>query len=141
MMMNWFCGMVDKRSPPSQISDTPRAKYEPVQNLSSSFVDWSCAVVITTTPRHHFWRYYNYYGSYCIKGTTMIGATSTPNSLLEIQLRFRCFSATLNNENIEEQMLGWVSRYVQNIRSGNVGRRYSSIFFFFNPLFTQKEKI
>ena len=65
MMVNCFCGMVDRRkafspissrdhcqrSSPSRISDTPRAGFEPAQNLSSDFVDWSCAVVITTTPR------------------------------------------------------------------------------------------
>ena len=64
MMMNCFCGMVDwwkalsfissqdhcLRSSPSQISDTLQAGFEPVQNLSSDFVEWSCAVVITTTP-------------------------------------------------------------------------------------------
>ena len=42
-----------QRSSPSRISDTPRAGFEPAQNLSSGFVEWSCAVVITTTPRHH----------------------------------------------------------------------------------------
>ena len=66
IMMNLFCGMVDQRkafslissrvhcqrpSPP-WISDTPRAGFEPAQNLSSGFIEWSCAVVITTTPRH-----------------------------------------------------------------------------------------
>ena len=49
MMMNCFCGMVDrrktlslissrnhcKRSPPLPISDTSRAEFEPAQNLSS----------------------------------------------------------------------------------------------------------
>ena len=54
--LNCFCGMVDrrkhlslissrdhcqKRSLPSQISDTPRAGCEPAQNLSSGFVEWS----------------------------------------------------------------------------------------------------
>ena len=67
MMMNCFCGMVDwrkafshissrdycQRSSPSRISDTPRAGFEPKQNLSSGLVEWSCAVVITTTPRRH----------------------------------------------------------------------------------------
>ena len=67
MMMNCFCGMVDRRkafslissrehcqrSSPSRISDTPRAGYEPAQNLSSGLVQWSCAVVITTTPQRH----------------------------------------------------------------------------------------
>ena len=60
-----FCGMVDRpkafslisswdhcqRSSPSQISDTLRAGFEPAQNLISGLVEWSCAVVITTTPR------------------------------------------------------------------------------------------
>ena len=64
-MMNYFCGMVDRRkafsiipsrdhcqrSSPSRISDTPLAGFEPAQNLSSDFVEGSCAVVITTTPR------------------------------------------------------------------------------------------
>ena len=67
MMMNCFCGMVDRRkafslissrdhcqrSSPSRISDTPRAGFEPAQNLSSDLVEWSCAVVITTTPWRH----------------------------------------------------------------------------------------
>ena len=67
MMMNFFCGMVDQRkafslisswdhyqrSSLSRISDTPQAGFEPAQNLSSGFVEWSCAVVITTTPRRH----------------------------------------------------------------------------------------
>ena len=30
-----------------QISNTPRAGFEPAQNLSSGLVEWSCAVVIT----------------------------------------------------------------------------------------------
>ena len=67
MMMNCFCGMVDppkafslissrdhcQRYSQSQISDTPGAGSEPAQNLSSDLVECSCAVVITTTPRHH----------------------------------------------------------------------------------------
>ena len=67
MMMNCFCGMVDlrkafsiissqdhcQRSQPSWISNTPRPGFEPAQNPSPVFVEWSCAVVITTTPRHH----------------------------------------------------------------------------------------
>ena len=68
MMMNCFCSIVDRRkafslisrqyhcqrSSPSQIFDTPRAGFEPAQNLSSGFDEWSCAVVITITPRCHF---------------------------------------------------------------------------------------
>ena len=65
--MNCFCGMVDRRkafslissrdhcqkSSPSRIFDTPQAGLEPAQNLSSGLVQWSCAVVITTTPQRH----------------------------------------------------------------------------------------
>ena len=67
MMMNCFCGMVDRRkafslissrghcqrSSPSRISDSPRAEFEPAQNPSSGFVEWSCVAVIATTPRRH----------------------------------------------------------------------------------------
>ena len=66
-MVNCFCGMVDRRnvfslissrdhcqrSSPSRILDTSRAGFKPAQNLSLDFVEWSCAVVITTTPRRH----------------------------------------------------------------------------------------
>ena len=67
MMMNCFCDMFDwrkafslissrdycQRSSSSRISDTPRVGFEPVQNLSSGLVEWSCAVAITTTLRRH----------------------------------------------------------------------------------------
>ena len=67
MMMNCFCGLVDQRkafslissqdhcqrSSPLQISDMPQAGFEPAQNLSLGLVEWSCAVVITTTPQCH----------------------------------------------------------------------------------------
>ena len=73
MMMNCFCGMVDRRkafslissrdhcqrSSPSRISDTPQAGFEPAQNLSSDFGEWSYAVVITTTPRRHYLTLYD----------------------------------------------------------------------------------
>ena len=36
----------------SQISNKPRAWFECDHNLSSGFVECSCAVVITTTPHH-----------------------------------------------------------------------------------------
>ena len=63
IMINCFCGMVDRRkafsfifsrhdcqrSSPSRISDKQRAGFEPVQNLSTSFVEWGCAVAITNT--------------------------------------------------------------------------------------------
>ena len=62
-----FCGMVDQRkvfslissrdccqrSSALQISNLSQRRFEPVQNLSSSLVEWSCAVVIMTTPRCH----------------------------------------------------------------------------------------
>ena len=68
MMMNddeFFFGMVDRQKAFSRISnwnhsqryspwrifDTPRAGFEPVQNLSSGLVEWSYPVVITTTPQ------------------------------------------------------------------------------------------
>ena len=67
IMMNCFCGMVDRRksfilissrdhcqrSSLSRISNTPRAGFVPAQNLSSGFLEWSCPVVITTTQRHY----------------------------------------------------------------------------------------
>ena len=67
MKMNCFCGMADRqkafrlisswdlcqRSSSLWISDTPRAVFEPAQNQSSGFVEWSCTVVITTTSRRH----------------------------------------------------------------------------------------
>ena len=66
MIMNCFCGIIDRRKvvslisrqdhcrrySPMRISNTPRAGFELAQNLSSGFVEWSCAVVITTTTRH-----------------------------------------------------------------------------------------
>ena len=65
----WSVGMVDRRkmfslissrdlcqrSSPLRISDTTRAGFEPAENLSLSFVKWSCALVITTTPLHHWY--------------------------------------------------------------------------------------
>ena len=40
-----------QRSSPSRISDTPQTGFEPVQNLSSCLVEWSCAVVMNAIPR------------------------------------------------------------------------------------------
>ena len=77
MMMNYFCGMVNRRKAvnfvfrqdhcqrfsPSRIFDMPRAGFEPAKNLSSGFVEWSCAVVITTTPRRQYyllWDFHKY---------------------------------------------------------------------------------
>ena len=36
-----------QRSIPSRISNTPRTGFKPAQNLSSGFLEWSCAVVIS----------------------------------------------------------------------------------------------
>ena len=44
-----------QRSSPSRISNTQLAGFETAQNLSSGFVKWSWAVVITTTPRHRLY--------------------------------------------------------------------------------------
>ena len=67
MMMNCFSGMVDQqkafslfsswdhcpRSSSLRISDTPQVGFEPAQNLGSGVIEWSCAVLITTTPWYH----------------------------------------------------------------------------------------
>ena len=88
MKMNCFCGMVNRRkafslissrdhcqtSSPSRISNPPRARFEPAQNLSSGLVEWSCTVVITTTPRrqnryttvHHIFFGYSNIESLCL---------------------------------------------------------------------------
>ena len=71
MMINCFCGMIDRQKALSlifsrdhsqksslwRISDTPWRRFEFAQNLSWSFVEWICAIVITNTPRRHwnFW--------------------------------------------------------------------------------------
>ena len=78
MMMNCFCGLVDRRKTfnlissrdhfqrpsSSRIFDTPGARYEPAKNQSSGFVEWSCAAVITTTPRRHICQLNNYFLSF-----------------------------------------------------------------------------
>ena len=64
IMMNCFYGMVDQRRAltpyfqPRPFRDshhhkspTPQTGFEPAQNLISDFVEWSFAVVITTTQR------------------------------------------------------------------------------------------
>ena len=73
MMMNCFCGMVNRRkalsliyswdhcrrSSPLRISDTPRAGFEPAQNLSSRLAEWSFAVMTPTTTNvlnQAFWK-------------------------------------------------------------------------------------
>ena len=66
LMMICFCGwLTNKRSlilfaartivrdPHYQEYDISWPGFELVQNLNSGFDEWSCAVVITTTPQHH----------------------------------------------------------------------------------------
>ena len=79
MIMNFFCGMADRRkafrlissrdhcqrSSHLWISDTLRAGFEPAQNLSSGLVEWSCTVVITATPRRHLFTSHIYLHFYC----------------------------------------------------------------------------
>ena len=62
-----FFGMADRRkaisliskrdhcqkSSPSWIIDMPRAGFEPAKNLNSSFVEWRCAIMISTILRRH----------------------------------------------------------------------------------------
>ena len=81
MMMNSFCDMLDRRkafilissrdhcqrSTPTRISDTPRAGFEPTQNLSSCFVQWSCLVVITTRLALWLWQQCYYLSNWKIK--------------------------------------------------------------------------
>ena len=63
MMMSCFCGMVDRRKasfPAGTIVRDPYHRESSTRrkqdlNLSSGFVEWSCALVITTTPRRHIW--------------------------------------------------------------------------------------
>ena len=72
-MMDCFCGMVDRGkafslissrdhchiSSSSRISNATRAGFGPAQDMSSGFVEWRCAVVITTTPRRQQWEFGN----------------------------------------------------------------------------------
>ena len=56
MMMNCFYWMIvtDSRHR-TNTPNTPRTAFEQAQqNLSSGFVEWSCAVVIIALPRRHF---------------------------------------------------------------------------------------
>ena len=67
MMINYFCGTVDRRktfrvissrghfqrSSPLSISNTLQAGFQPVQNLSSDLLEQGSAVRITTTSQRH----------------------------------------------------------------------------------------
>ena len=87
-----FFGMVDRReafilissrdhcqrSSPPRISNSPQAGFEPAQNMISGFVEWNCAVVITTTPRYHIFylnKNWNYVFSLFLYCTSVIQKT------------------------------------------------------------------
>ena len=64
--LNFFKSLISsrvhcQRSSPLLIADTLQAGFEPAKNLSSGLVEWSCAVVITTTSRCHKPRTWYYF--------------------------------------------------------------------------------
>ena len=71
-----------QRSAPLQIFNTLQAGFEPVENLSSGLVEWSCAVVINTTPQRH---YYNQY-------TTTLYAERLGYEFVTMFVTFVCIS-------------------------------------------------
>ena len=90
MMMNCFCGMVNRRkvlsftsrrdhcqrSSPLRISDTSREEFEPAQNLSSGLAKRSCAIVKITTP----WQLIKYYRAGQIKWWRCFKTYTTSNT-------------------------------------------------------------
>ena len=48
-----FSWVPSLKSSPSQFSNMLLVPFEPMQNLSSGLIEWSCAVVITATLRQH----------------------------------------------------------------------------------------
>ena len=69
MMMTYFSGIIDRRKaltlfpagtshfhhgPPSWIFSRSRDGFITAQNMSLGFDEWSCALMIATTPRCHF---------------------------------------------------------------------------------------
>ena len=120
MVMNCFCGMVDQQkefslissrdhcqgSSPSQISDTPPAGFEPAQNLSSGLVEWSCAIVITTTPR-------------CIKGRRESRQAAEPNqyfwhSIDVLKAKWCQFHEIDSNEDNDDEELEEIDMFLEN---------------------------
>ena len=85
--MNCFWGMVDRRRAFSFISSRDHcqrhwpslAGFEPAQNLSSEFVEWSCAVVIITTPQRTYFQHSN---SNLIMTMSFTGIYNTSHKLL-----------------------------------------------------------
>ena len=72
-----FSAKTTVRDPHHHKSDTPQVGFETAQNLSSGFVEWSCSVVLTTTPWRHSYR------SPPIKSNTWIGCGSNQHSQSE----------------------------------------------------------
>ena len=143
-MINCFCGMADRRkvfsfvssrdhcqrSTPSQVSDTPRAGFELVQNLSSGFVEWYCVVVITMAPRwgvmtdvspimktsvDEFWKAQNLSSGF-VEWSCAVVITATPRRYYKVQQRgatarchgtTRCHGATARCDDGHENAPSW----------------------------------
>ena len=88
--MIFFC-MIDSLS---QISDTPQTGFEPAQNLNSGLVEWSCALVITTTPSltwniASLWSYYaNWWQKFSNKLKYLIFIKKTTNGGMKFGLKW-----------------------------------------------------
>ena len=81
MMVNCFCGMVDRwktfrlfsnrdhcqRSSPSRISDMLQAEVKSALNLNSDLAEWSCVIVITTTHRHNCHMYFSTFATLTLR--------------------------------------------------------------------------
>ena len=94
--MNCFCGMTDRRkafslissrgqcqrSSPLRISDALRAGFELAQNLSSGFVEWSCAAGITTgnieVEKHTFQKSKSLFSIYDINVDRIVASNRVP---------------------------------------------------------------
>ena len=111
MTMNCFCDMVDgqkafsfifsrnycQRSSPSRISDMPWAELEPVENLSSGLVEWSCAVAMTTIPRR----------SVSMTSTVGVGGTGVTQKGLHLVFPLFELSMPLSRDTISTRSSPW----------------------------------
>ena len=113
-----FGGMVDQqnafslnsswdhcqRSTSSQISNMLWAGFESMQNLSSGFVEWSCAVVITNTPRYQLvTQKKNFYKNVCVSNSKCNIIFAWNNFATQ---EFRTSSNRVNNQNCNYKMQG-----------------------------------